>query len=376
MNILLYSPFNQRSRDTESLMIAFAKNGHQVISLSQAEGKNIHSYLQSAGISTFSYIPKSSSTFSFFIKHIIFFIKFCWRHKVDIVYSHLESANFVAIASQYFIKANVFINRHHIDEAALRGFDQSLLYKLTYKLARKIVVVSDRGLHYMVNVEGVRQDKIVKINLAYDFKLYVASNDHEVRKIKEQASTRVVITTISRLTKFKRVDLSILILSKLRRAGLEATLYVLGTGEEEENLKKMVLSLKLDENVKFVGHVQNVMDYLVASDFILHPSLLESSCVVIKEAGIAAKPVIVCKNVGDFDEYINHLENGYIFENEESKFVTEATKVILADHSKREFLERMGRSLHRSIFSLFDIDRIFAQHIKLINYDLKRSEES
>ncbi|NJM26390.1 MAG: hypothetical protein HC859_13810 [Bacteroidia bacterium] len=42
--ILFYSPFNQRSRDTESLMIAFKQMGHRVLSLSQQEGHIINDF--------------------------------------------------------------------------------------------------------------------------------------------------------------------------------------------------------------------------------------------------------------------------------------------------------------------------------------------
>lgn len=47
--ILFYSPFNQRSRDTETLMIGFRTQGHQVISLSQQEGLVIHGFSSKPG---------------------------------------------------------------------------------------------------------------------------------------------------------------------------------------------------------------------------------------------------------------------------------------------------------------------------------------
>ena len=42
MNILFYSSFNARARDAETLMLAFKKQGHRVVSLTQAEGKPIN----------------------------------------------------------------------------------------------------------------------------------------------------------------------------------------------------------------------------------------------------------------------------------------------------------------------------------------------
>ena len=116
--ILFYSPFNQRSRDTESVMIAFKKQGHKVVSLSQQEGLQINSFLNSQGIEASSHvIPGERSGWFYYLKHLVFFIRFCRKHKVDIVYSHLDPANFVASIGQYFIKARTFLCRHYINES-------------------------------------------------------------------------------------------------------------------------------------------------------------------------------------------------------------------------------------------------------------------
>ncbi len=56
--ILFYSPFIHRSRDTESLMIAFRDQGHRVISLSQESGKDIHEFLEPLGIDVFTHVHR------------------------------------------------------------------------------------------------------------------------------------------------------------------------------------------------------------------------------------------------------------------------------------------------------------------------------
>src|SRR5688572_32096543 len=94
--ILFYSPFNNRSRDTESLMLAFKAKGHLVISLSQAEGKFIHPFLSENGIRTHSILLAGANGFWYHLRHIVYLVWFCWRNKVDVVYSHLESANLVS----------------------------------------------------------------------------------------------------------------------------------------------------------------------------------------------------------------------------------------------------------------------------------------
>jgi glycosyltransferase involved in cell wall biosynthesis len=360
MTILFYSPFNQRSRDTESLMIAFQRQGHRVLSLSQAKGDLIHEYLQSHGIETFIYKVKSSSVLLYFLRHTFFLIRFCHKNKIDVMYSHLESANFVAVVAQFFIKAKVYVGRHHIDEAALSGFDQSIFYKLTYRLAKKIIVVSNRGAEYMTRVEKIKPSKIIKINLAYDFSLYTPPHIETVKAIRERNAADLILLTVCRLTKHKRADLCIKLLKALINNGVNAKLIVLGSGMEEQNLRDLAMEEGIADRIDMPGHVQNVTDYLAAADFLVHPSVLESSCVIVKEAAITALPVLVCKHVGDFDDYLIHGQNGFMVNKD--NFVDEALAALTSNYKNQQVLKLLTKNLHDKVIELFSVNTIISQY--------------
>jgi glycosyltransferase involved in cell wall biosynthesis len=366
MNILFYSPFNARSRDSESLILALKEQGHRLISLSQSEGKGIHPYLASAGVETFSYVVKSNNRLVYYIKHILYLIRFCKRNNVQIIYSHLETANFVAVIAQFFIKAKVVIFRHHVDEAALQGFDRSLFYKATYKLARRIVAVSNRSVNYMINLEGVDGSKINKINLGYDFSLYQAPNESNVETIRDGSSESLLLVSVGRLNKFKRLNLSMLVVKKLLDKGIDVRLHILGDGPELENLKGLIRDLHLNERVSLIGYVTNVIDYLQACDFVIHPSILESSCVTIKEAGLLNKPVVVCNDVGDFNEYIVNTKNGFVVSSNPEAFISETVDILVKYHSKKQDLSKIGARLNETITSLFSIENVIEHHTALI----------
>ncbi|HMJ71709.1 MAG TPA: glycosyltransferase [Cyclobacteriaceae bacterium] len=360
--ILFYTPFNLRSRDTESLMIAFRKQGHRVISLSQQRGDFIHPYLETKGIETRSYVVEESDAF-YFLKHILFLIRFCRGKRVDVVYSHLESANFVAAVARYFIRSRVYICRHHINEAALYGFDRSLTYRLTYALSKKIIVVSRRALQYMVTVERVHRERILQINLAYDFSLYAAPDESEVARIRKECGGSLLLITACRLTRYKRPEVSIELLQELRRNHVDARLILLGGGEEEDAIRALIARMNLEDCVMMPGYVKNVPDYLAAADFVVHPSLLESSCVIVKEAGLIQKPVIACNGIGDFDEYIVSGINGFIVNAD--TFVTQSAAIIKAHMNDHERLERIGKNLNRSVHELFSIENVIHHYDEL-----------
>ena len=106
-------------------MISFYKQGHRVLFLNQVDSPVFHLALKGAGIEPHVYVPMTSNHWIMWLKRIIHFVRFCNRNSVNIVYSHLEPANFVAAVGQFLVSARVFICRHHIDEAALYNFQNS-----------------------------------------------------------------------------------------------------------------------------------------------------------------------------------------------------------------------------------------------------------
>jgi glycosyltransferase involved in cell wall biosynthesis len=112
----------------------------------------------------------------------------------------------------------------------------------------------------------------------------------------------------------------------------------------------------LAECVFFPGYVDNVLEYLAASSFVLHPSISEASCVSIKEAGLVGRPVVVCERVGDFDEYITHRENGFLVSAD--NFEEDARVIIREYRFEALKLAQIGQRLKESVTSRFGIENV------------------
>lgn len=359
--ILFYSPFDQRSRDTESLMIAFKKQGHNVISLSQASGAQIHDYVQQHGIGTYTHVIDGNRNWWYYLKHLRFLVSFIRKHKVQIVYSHLEPANIVASVAQHLTKAKVYLVRHHIDEARLQGFDRSWTYRLTYSLANRIIVVSNQAKKFMTEVEKIDPAKIVHINLAYDFGIYQQPDPEKVKMLRAGFENGVTLVTVCRFTQHKRADVAIQTVRLLRDRGIRTRLILLGRGEEEGMITAMIRDEQLTDIIVMPGYVANVLDYMAASDFLVHPSVLESSCVTVKEAALVRLPVIVCQGVGDFDDYIENGKEGFSLE--PAQFATLAANVI--ERHRNADLSAMKDLLYKRVTERFGIENLVGKYQKL-----------
>jgi glycosyltransferase involved in cell wall biosynthesis len=361
MNILFYTPVNFRCRDFESLAIRYFERGHKCILLSQCEKGAMHESLESYGIATLSSNDRNKSL----LKRMFNLWNICRKNHITLVFSHLEPTNFIAVISSYFFSAKLIIFRHHINEARLYGFENSYAYRLTYLLAKVIVVVSEAGRRYMIDEEKIPSHKIFHINLGYNFTLYEPPNLSEVSRIQLTYKSGMLLVFAARLTKYKRPDLVIELVREARRINLNVSVILLGTGEEHEHLKEMVNRYSLLQNVFFVGYVDNILDYLKSADMLVHPSVLESSCVVVKEASLVELPVIVCKGVGDFDEYLKHEYNSILVD--ENNFVKEALAHLNNFFDNPAPYRAMATKLKEEIVRRFSIENTFEQYQKFTN---------
>lgn len=355
--ILFYTSIKTRVRDQESLMAEYVKQGHQVFFLNQQINKYLPKICEHLGVHYESIRVRES--YPVWIKtlfHCWYLVRFSWSNSIMTVYSHLEPANFIAVLSQYFIKARVIIVRHHHDLARQVGFDKSLSYWLTYRLANHIITVSESTRHYMSIAERINSKKIQTIKLGYDFSIFDRIDQHRVDQIREPFKNSIVLLTVGRLDNYKRPQISIKVCQALNLVGIEAHLLLLGEGENEVNLKKEIALANMQNRVSFIGYVDNVQDYMKASDWLLHPSISESSCVVVKEAALVELPVMVCKGIGDFDSYLRHNENSILLN--QDNFTNEAVKGIKMYLKNEEAKSRLGIRLRRDVLSHFDIKSV------------------
>lgn len=365
MNILFYASFTHRSRDTESLMHAFKKQGHLVFFLNQHADSVIKPYLEANGVEVFEYTPKSKNRWIRHLLNIRMLVIHCRKLQIDRVYSHLEPANFIAVLAQFFIRSRVYVCRHHRDLFVLLKINRDLSYRITYKLARHIIVVSESTKQYMIQHEHVPALKIKVINLAYDFSLYGKPNSENVEALKKSIDAPLCLLTIGNLNDFKKPMQSLEVLNTLIKKGYAAKLIFLGKGELEEAIRERSKALNIASSVIMPGYVTNVLDYLSVSTFLLHPSESESSCVVVKEAGLTETPVIVCKGVGDFDAYILDKSNGFLVDCDQ--FAQQATERIEQTFEDKQLLKKLGSNLKESVFQNFSIEHILPQYDTLNN---------
>jgi len=351
--ILVVTSITHRALDQESLVRAWLKNGHRVVVLNFF---NCNPFQITSSHDVYRFIPFEVLPGPFNLAKAIWkVVSLCWQYKVHSVIAHLEYPSFVSVIANFFVVSKVVVYRHHADYAVLNGLNSSLSYKFTYRFAPAVVVVSNHAKKIMVEKEKISARKIRVVPLAFDFKLFKEPAEGDVRAIRRNYQAEVLLLAVGRLTKLKRPHHAVDVLNLLIREGIDAKLIILGVGEEHASLEKYIYDNSLSHRAFLPGFSNDVLTFMAAADFIIHPSISESSSIVVKEAGLVKRPCIACRGVGDFDEYMVHEKNGFLVNQE--TFVIDTFNIIKSKHQDHLLLNEIGENLNNDILRLFEVSR-------------------
>jgi glycosyltransferase involved in cell wall biosynthesis len=366
MNILLYYQNHYHTVFLESLCQGFVKRGHKVHLLTTCERGKLHEEMEKLGVFVHTHVSQSGKLTQYF-KQFFYLIRFCKTNKIDVVYSHLQFANLIAVMARYFISAKVFPCRHHSTDVVVSGNRNAIkMDRLVNRFCKQIIVVSSAVKAQMVDHEGVSPHKIMVINLGYNFELYHKPDPAKVKEIRTAMNCEMLLIVISRMNPPKQHIVAAEVLNELIQKKLNVKMIMMDDGTEKEKVVAFLKSKGIEDKVLFTGFVNNTMDHLSASDLLLHPSITEASNQVVKEAAWLYKPSIVCKGVGDFDEYIVHEVNG--FSVNKNNVVNEMTELIERYYRRKEELKIIGERIHSEVLNRFAIDRVCEQYIKLASH--------
>lgn len=114
------------------------------------------------------------------------------------------------------------------------------------------------------------------------------------------------LITVSRLAPNKRVDHAVRLVAELKKRGIDVRLMIVGGGESEGDLRRLVSDLKLSDAVQFSGRVtESEKNQLLAdAHFLVHPSQREGWGLNVIEANAMGTPALVYPVAGLVDSTV------------------------------------------------------------------------
>jgi glycosyltransferase involved in cell wall biosynthesis len=163
-----------------------------------------------------------------------------------------------------------------------------------------------------------------------------------------------VIGSLGRLSPEKGYDLALRALAEIP----EATLVLVGDGEERARLELLAQELGVAERVRFVGWVDEPRRYLAGFDVFVLASRTEGFPLAVVEAMLAGLPV-VATDVGSVSEAVQDGVTGYLVPAEEPRALADKLRAVLADPRLARRLGDAGRLRAREQFTAAAMARSF-----------------
>ncbi len=181
---------------------------------------------------------------------------------------------------------------------------------------------------------------------------------------------RPILSTLARLEKRKGHSYIISAIEKLKNEYPNILYVIAGSGEELSSLQSLVSSLGIENNVLFVGNINNnEKNFLLKkTDLMVMPTTDESSNRSIEGFGIAYIEAAfygipsIASNIGGSPEAVLHEETGLIISNINEVYLT--LQNLLSDHNK---LEKLGQNAKIRAEKYFLWSNVIKKYLHIIN---------
>ena len=162
-----------------------------------------------------------------------------------------------------------------------------------------------------------------------------------------------VIGTIAELHKNKGLSYAIEAFAKLSKENPTLYYFILGEGEEKEQLNTLVEKHGLQGRVFLFGFVKDAARFLRAFDLFILPSIKEGLPYVLLEAGLARLPVVATK-IGGVPEIIENKKTGLLVPPRDPDSIAKAIELIKESST---LAKHLGESLRERVLTEFSLGR-------------------
>ena len=203
------------------------------------------------------------------------------------------------------------------------------------KFSECLVVLSDED-------KGYYQE-----NMRLKCRIQRIYNPTPFENVLEKTEEEKTVIAVGRLTMNKGFDMLLKSWKPIEKKHSDWKLQILGSGEEEENLKSQVMRLGL-KNVEFTGRVEDVTPYYKKAAIFALPSRDEGFVMVLLEAGSYSLPAVAFTCKTGVKEVIEDGVNGFQVKPDDIKnFARKLNYLISNDEKRHEMGLNAGKMIRR-----------------------------
>ena len=217
------------------------------------------------------------------------------KNKIPIRISHAHSTNDGA-------------DRKHLLDCVIRAiYDAYFCLKIRKNANVYIACGNEAGCYLYGKKFFLKKGIVVKNGIDTD-KFQFDEKKRKILREKYGLSDRHVYSSIGHFELVKNHKFIIDVFENINKKDNRAILILLGDGKLRRKIELMCRERGISENVRFMGNVKNVDEWLQAIDFLLMPSLYEGIPVTLIEAQAVGVKCFVSDRISEEVNYTNTIQ--------------------------------------------------------------------
>jgi D-inositol-3-phosphate glycosyltransferase len=242
----------------------------------------------------------------------------------DVIHSNYWFSALIGLKVKNRLKIPMAHVYHSIGQVRFETLSRYKMQKKDYEFFQKRIVEESRIAHesksvittspiekkIITKLFGVKPAKVKMIPIGIDSKIFHSTPTGQARKRIKFPEKGKLILYVGRIEWRKGIGTLLFAFREVIKQHPSAKLYIVGGGKtksskkldaaERDRLSRIVNQLKLHDNVKFVGAVnqENLRNYYAAADVTVVPSYYEPFGIVPLESMACGTPVVVSKTGG------------------------------------------------------------------------------
>ncbi|MFI3324967.1 MAG: glycosyltransferase [Clostridia bacterium] len=207
-------------------------------------------------------------------------------------------------------------------------------------------------------VDMIEQFNLPKVVVIPNFQ---TTSNELCYKIKEE---NFVVSNISTLTKRKGFDRLCLVANEIKKQEPNIKFHLYGHGEYEEEIKKIVANLHLEDTVFLKGYTNNIKEKLENEiNLLVSTSYAEGFGLSITEAMERGVPVVSFDiNYGPSDIIVDG-ETGYLIEDDN---IQDMADKIIHLYNNPDVLKKFGENSRKRILDEFSVETIMKKWMEIL----------
>lgn len=269
-------------------------------------------------------------------------IKYVKRNNFDIIHSHGAKANIFGYAIKKACKIPVVTTMHSDYKL---DYMQSISKRMTIGLLNSYVlrkldyfIVVTSAFRKMLTERGFNNNQIYTILNGIDFNKPLKDYSKKAFCEKHHLTLNendILVGTAARLDPVKDIGTLLEAAKLVVQKNPNVKFIIGGEGDEGEELKARSTKLGLNNNVFFVGWLNDPYELISILDINVMTSISEGFPYYLLEGARFSKATI-CSRVGGIPDLIESSVNGYLFEPRDYKTLAEQLLDLASDNAKRK----------------------------------------